>query len=169
MDDRDANAAWSETPPRKHWGAAIVLLLLAVGGVAIVLFVVKNNQPAAADATRGTEGRLTLAEDDGQSLKSVDRQQSPELWYRVLLADAPVGETLSLTCEWVGPDGTVAHRNHYTTRRIDRQAWPTHARYRIDANAAVGIWNVRLQLQDRVLQSTNFEVRDGGKPAKGAL
>jgi hypothetical protein len=168
VNDRDADDLWSEPPPRRGWGLAIVLLLLAVAGIAIAVFVIKNTQPAAADATRATEGRLTLAEDDGQSLKIVDRQQSPELWFRVLLAEAPLGETLSLTCEWVGPDGKVAHRNHYTTHRIDRQDWPTHARYRLATNAPLGNWTVRLQLQGRVLQSTTFEVQDGGKPAKGA-
>jgi hypothetical protein len=169
VDDRDSNDPWSESPPRKRWGLVIaVLLLAAVAGCGITLFLFHNNQQAEADAVRATEGRLTLAEDDGKSLELVDRQQRPEIWYRVMLADAPVGGTLSLTCEWVGPDGKVVRRNHYTTQPIDRPNWPTHARHRFDPSAPVGAWTVRLKLGDRVLQSIAFEVQDGGKPGKGA-
>jgi hypothetical protein len=168
VDDRDPNAPWSEPPPRKLWGPVLLLLLLVAVGVGIALVILKNNQQAARDATRATEGRLTLAEDDGKSLTIVDCQPSPEIWFRVLLADAPVGEKLNLVCEWVDPDGKIAYRNKYETQPIDRPNWPTHARHRFDANAPVGIWTVRLILQDRVLLSTTFEVQNGGKLPKGA-
>lgn len=168
MDDHDPNDPWSDLPPRKRWGPAIVLLLLAAAGVGITLFILNNNPPAAGLDVQATEGRLTLAEDDGKSLAVVDRQLSPEIWYRVTLADAPVGETLSLTCEWVSPTGSVVHRNKYPTKPIDRANWPTHARCRFNPDSPVGSWTVRLKLRDRVLHTTAFEVQDGGKPAKGA-
>jgi hypothetical protein len=168
VDETDQKDGWSEPPPRTGCGLTVVVLLLLVIGGGVAVYFLTRNPPPALDDVRATEGRLTLADDDGKSLEAVDREERPELWYRVMLDGAPVGATLDLSCDWVGPDGRVAHRNHYTTRQIDRPNWPTHARYRIEANSPVGVWTVRLKYGARVLHSNTFKVHSGGKPAKDA-
>jgi hypothetical protein len=138
-----------------------VLLLLVAGGLAGWYW--WDRRAAADAAVRAPASRLTLAKDEG-NLKAVDRREKPELWFRVTLEDAPVGRTLSLTCEWVDPAGKVLHRNRFLTKEITHSPWPTHARYRLAADAPLGTWTVRLLLDDRELRSQTFEVRDGGKP-----
>jgi hypothetical protein len=95
----------------------------------------------------------------------VDRQARPEIWYRVTLDHAPLGASLSLTCEWVAPDGSVAHRNRYQTRVIDKEPWPTHARHRFGPSSPTGRWTVRLVLDSRVLHSLTFKLEDQKKGA----
>jgi hypothetical protein len=134
----------------------LVVGLAAVGYVGYCLI----QQPADTTAVTASSGRLTLKEDDGGNLTVVERRQQPELWYRVLLDHAPVGNKLTLSCDWVDPQGNVAHQNHYETRTIDRPVWPTHTRYHVTANAPTGSWTVRLSLDGRVLHSLKFELRD---------
>jgi hypothetical protein len=153
---------WAEERRGPRWGCwlAVALVVLVLGGgVAWYFF---SRRDSALDAVTATEGRLTLAKDDGGKLKVVDRRQKPELWFRVTLDDAPLGKALPLTCEWVEPGGKIAHRNRFQTKEITHNPWQTHARHRLGADAPVGTWTVRLLLDGRELRALTFEVRDGG-------
>jgi hypothetical protein len=148
---------WSEPQPSRRW-IWVVIVIALLGGVCGVIWIVR-------DQARGTEvsaasGRLSLAQDDGGNLGTVDRQSRPEMWYRVSLNDAPIGKSLPLVCEWTDPAGKVVHRNRYSTRRIDRANWPTHARCRFGPDSTAGTWTVKLLLDGRVLHSLAFEVTD---------
>jgi hypothetical protein len=138
------------------------VVLLAVGGG--ILWYYFHQKAEAEKAVTAAEGRLTLQKDDGGSLKSFDRKDSPEVWFRVTLENAPLGRELALSCEWLDPTGKVAHRSRFRTKEITHTPWPTHARYRLSADAPLGTWTVRLLLAGRELRSQTFEVRDGGKP-----
>jgi hypothetical protein len=148
---------------RPRWGcwAALAAVLLAVAG-AVAWYYFGHKDPALAAVT-ASGSRLTLEKDEG-NLKAVDRRKKPEVWFRVTLENAPVGKELALTCECVDPAGRVAQRNRYRTREITRTPWPTHARYRLGADAPPGKWTVRLLLDGRELRSQTFEVRDGEEP-----
>lgn len=89
----------------------------------------------------------------------VDARVRGTVVFRVTLADAPVGETLALQCDWVDPSGTVVHQNRYRTQPIDREVWPTACRYTPVGEARTGSWKVTMSLPDRVLGSRGFEVR----------
>jgi hypothetical protein len=134
-------------------------------GVAAWLFFSRHAH--ALDSVVATSGRLTLAEDKGGDLKGVGRQDEPEVWFRVDLEEVPLDAELELRCEWVAPDGQVMRRNRYTTRRIDRAVWPTHARCHIRKDFPTGTWTVRLWIEgkyfrrERLLIEKTFEVRAG--------
>jgi hypothetical protein len=105
------------------------------------------------------ESRLTLARDDGGHLAWVERSASPDVYYRVALAEAPVGAELELTCEWIDPSGRVVHQNRYRTLTIDKPVWPTHCHHLIGPAAPAGRWTVRLSVEGRALDALCFEVR----------
>lgn len=151
-----------ESPRRPLRPWLVALLALALAGAAFLWYHFTRKDRARAAVT-ASSGRLTLDRDDGGDLQSVDRRARPELWYRVKLEGAPVGERLRLRCEWVDPAGKVYHRNNYETRLIDSPDWPTHARCRLGPDAPAGTWTVRLSLEGRVLHSRTFEVRDGAQ------
>jgi hypothetical protein len=148
-------------PRRFRW----LPLLLVVGvALAVAAWVFFSRHAHALDSVVATSGRLTLAEDKGDDLKVVHRQDEPEVWFRVDLEEVPLDAELDLRCEWVAPDGRVMRRNRYTTRRIDRAVWPTHARCRIRKDFPTGTWTVRLLLDakyfrpERLLIEKSFEV-----------
>jgi hypothetical protein len=154
---------WADDKPQRRgclWAVVAVLLLAVAGGLVWYYF---DRKAAALAEVTAPAGRLTLAKDDGGNLKSVDRRDRPEMWFRVTLEDAPLGKELALTCEWVDSRGKVAQRNRYTTKTITRTTWPTHARCKLGADAPTGTWTVRLLLDGRELRSQTFEVRDRGK------
>jgi hypothetical protein len=138
----------------------LVVLLVAIAGAGGFYLYQREK---ALETVGAREGRLTLARDDGRSLKKVDRGTKPELWYRVVLTEAPTGRSLSLRCEWIDPQGKVVHRNRYDTKVIDQPDWPTHARYQLAADSPKGEWTVRLLLGNRELHSMTFEVHEEKK------
>ena len=149
----------AEGQPRSSapWATLLVMVCLAIGGYAACRL---TQQPPDTISVTASSGRLTLKEDDGGNLTVVNLQQKPELWYRVTLENAPVGNKLALSCDWIDPHGEVAHQNHYETREIDRTVWPTHARYQLPPGSPTGSWTVQLSLEGRVLHSMTFELRD---------
>jgi hypothetical protein len=147
---------------RSRWIFLVVALIL-LGGAALVYF--WNQQHPDTTNLTASSGRLTLEADDGGSLAVVDRQSKPEVWYRVVLENAPVGAKLTLKCDWITPSGNIAHQNRYQTHPIDKEVWPTHARYRFGPASPAGVWRVELSLDDRVLHSLTFRVQDGNAKA----
>ncbi len=118
---------------------------------------------AAGPDTSGVgvyEARLTLPKDDGGALAGVARAESPDVYYRVTLKDVPEGASLALGCDWIDPNGAVAHQNRYLTRQVDKRVWPTHCHRRFGPAALPGAWKVRLSLDGRVLVTTPFAVAE---------
>lgn len=146
---------------RMPWIPIILVLLLGLG--LLYVFGMKHRGAGTAIPVIATEGRITLEKDDGKSLASIDRNATPEVWFRVTLDNAPVGQALTLDCHWIDPAGHVAHQNHYTTKEIDKTVWPTHARFQLGPTSPLGKWTVKLVQDGRLLQAASFEVT--GAPA----
>ena len=103
--------------------------------------------------------RITLVQDDGGDLSTVLRQTSGEVVYRVTLSDAPVGQKLSLSCNWMDPNGQIVHQNRYQTKEITTPVWNTVCRHTIGSAAPVGTWKVQMLLGDRLLSDATFVVK----------
>jgi len=103
--------------------------------------------------------RITLVQDDGGNLSTVLRQTSGEVVYRVTLSDAPVGQKLSLSCNWMDPNGQIVHQNRYQTKEITTPVWNTICRHTIGSAAPVGMWKVQMLLGDRLLSDATFVVK----------
>jgi len=157
-DEDPSGQAWAKHKPSYGW-----LIFIAVCFVAAIVagIIYLNRHNEALDRVVATAGRLTLENDKGEDLKRVDRRGLPDVWYRVTLEEVPRDTQLSLTCEWVAPDGRVVHTNRYQTNTIDKDIWPTHAHHRLSSESPTGTWTVRLLLKGRELHSKTFEVRDG--------
>lgn len=111
------------------------------------------------DQVGAVRDRITLSQDDGGQVQRVDRQNNPELYYRVTLSDAPVNRHLSLSCQWETPDGVVVRENRYQTRRISTPVWDTYCRYQIGSASPEGTWSVEMFLGDRSISNAQFEVQ----------
>jgi hypothetical protein len=105
------------------------------------------------------EARLALGEVVPEAVSEVSRDQSPEVFYHVVLRGVPRGWPLTLDCEWQDPNGNVARSNHYRTRFIHKTTWPTHCRQRFVSTSVPGEWHVRLLMDQRVLSSSAFVLR----------
>ncbi|MDJ0511123.1 MAG: DUF3859 domain-containing protein [Crocosphaera sp.] len=105
------------------------------------------------------QSRLTLSEDNGDNIQKINRQNNTEIVYRVTLQNAPLGEKLSLSCQWIDPQGNLSHQNVYQTRKIDKQVWTTYCRHLIGNASPSGTWKVEMFLGDRLLSKNNFQVQ----------
>jgi hypothetical protein len=132
--------------------ASITAILLLVVGTSIFW----QNRSASIAKVTTSQDRITLAQDSGENLTTVDR--GAEIAYRVTLNDAPVGEKLNLACNWLDPAGKIAHTNNYETKNITTPVWNTQCRYQLPTSAATGKWQVQIRLGDRVLQQSPFDV-----------
>jgi len=134
----------------------LVAGLLAFGG----WFYIKERTGETRDdgVTVGAT-RLTLAGEDDNSLHEVSRERRPDLYYRVTLNHAPVGERLSLVCDWLDPSGRTVRQNSYKTQEIGTAVWNTHCHQRFGPDAEAGAWTVRLTLGGRTLVHDSFTLR----------
>jgi len=139
---------------------------LIIGGVVAVLigaialgtvFSQNRQQTFARISTSGN--RITLAQDNGSNLTTIDRQISPKVFYRVTLNEAPIGEKLSLSCDWIDPSGKVVHQSRYQTREVDKSVWQTNCYYQFGTAMSAGNWKVQMSLGERVISSTSFTVK----------
>lgn len=140
---------------RKRWIIAGVLTVLAVSIAGVGLFMQQRQQAIARVSAQ--EDRITLLQDTGSPLFTVTRPA--DVYYRVLLKDAPQHERLALACNWISPSGQIAKQNRYQTQSIDRSLWPTHCHFPIGTAAAAGTWKVEMLLEDRPISDATFEVR----------
>ena len=120
---------------------------------------VDYNRKQALSNISAYSNRLTLSLDQSSNLNVFEKQYNPEIYYEVTLNNVPVGEKLSLKCNWIDPNGQIAHQNNYQTRKIDKQVWPTHCRYSLNNGTVTGNWQVEMLLGDRLLSSSNFTVK----------
>ncbi len=142
---------------RDRWiiGGAIASLMIVIA-IATVLWQQHKQVIARVSAQ---EDHLTLATETGKAVTAIDRQSKPEVIYNVTLNDAPVGQKLSLSCDWLNPKGQVVKQNHFETKSINTPVWETHCRYQLGSNALPGNWQVRLRLSDRQLSDATFAVK----------
>lgn len=139
---------------------------LIFGGIATAMVVILGSgifffkQKDATFANISVQqDRITKAQDDGGNLKVIERQSNAEVFYRVTLKDAPIGQKLNLACDWVNPSGQVVKENRYQTQDITTVVWDTHCKYIINSGATPGNWKVQMLLEKRLLSDENFEVK----------
>lgn len=145
---------------RQRWiiGGAIASLVVVFAGIAA--FMQQQQQAFARVAVQND--CIAVAEKTCLSAtdrpKPLARQSNVEVFYNVTLKDAPVGKTLSLSCDWIAPGGQVDKQTRYETRQIDTPIWNTHCKYPLGSAAPTGKWQVRLSLDDRQLSDASFDV-----------
>lgn len=133
-------------------------ILIIIGGISVGLFLYQNKQASLAQIDV-YETRLTLSNDNGDNLQKIDKQTNPEIYYRVTLKQTPIGDKLKLQCDWIDPNGNIAHQNNYETKIIDKQIWTTYCRNQFNNSSITGNWQVEMKLDNRVLSETNFEIK----------
>jgi hypothetical protein len=87
------------------------------------------------------------------------RVATPELVFDVVLAEAPQGAGLDLSCDWRAPEGTVRYENRWQTKPVDRSLWPTHCRHTFGPGDAVGVWSVTMREADHDLVTRRFSLQ----------
>jgi len=142
---------------RNRWMAAGALAIV-LGALATTTVFFQHRQGALAGVST-YQSRITLAQDNQDNLGAIDRQTSPKVFYRVTLKDAPLGEKLSLGCDWIDPRGQVAHQNRYQTRQIDKAVWQTHCFYQFNPASTAGTWTVQMSLGERILSKSPLLVK----------
>ena len=142
---------------RNRWiggGVATTLALLLIGGAIFS----QRQQQTLGNVTVGGD-RITLAQDNGGTIEQVSRQTNGDVFYRVTLNNAPVGEKLSLSCQWSNPTGQIVHENRYQTKEINSPVWNTACRHNIGSAAPTGTWKVQAFIGDRLLSGGTFMVK----------
>ncbi|MDJ0798830.1 MAG: DUF3859 domain-containing protein [Calothrix sp. MO_167.B12] len=142
---------------RNKWiiGSIAAVLVILIG---FSIFSIQQNNSAIA-RVQAQQDRVTLVQDNGENLKVVERQNNPQLFYRVTLKDGPVGKKLQLSCNWINPSGEVVKQNRYQTRTLTTSVWNTYCRYTIPTVSPTGNWQVQMFLNGRKLSEANFQVK----------
>jgi hypothetical protein len=145
---------------RLIFGSVVAALAIAIA--LTVFFSQQQNSVIAGISAQ--QDRITLAQDDGGNLQVVERQGDsklyyPELYYRVTLKDAPVGEKLNLSCNWNDPNGQLVKQNNFQTREVTTSVWNTYCRYTIGSTAPTGNWKVQMLLNGRPISDEVFQVK----------
>lgn len=149
--------ALAKQQKRKLW-LGLGLIIVIIGGISLI-FQFSQTKQASLAQINVYESRLTLSNDNGENFNSIDKQTNPEIYYRVTLQKAPMGEKLNLQCDWIDPNGNIAHQNNYETKTIDKEIWKTFCRNQFGETSLLGKWEVEMKLGDKVLSETIFEVK----------
>jgi hypothetical protein len=154
LDRREALAIQQK---RDRWiiSGFVGLIFLSVIGFVVIT----QNQQQMTARVMAQRDRVTLAQDNGGNLSTIRRQNSGEIFYRITLSDAPVGQRLSLSCNWIDPSGEIVHQNRYQTKEITTPIWNTFCRHPLGSEMPVGTWKVEAFLGDRRLSDATFEVK----------
>jgi hypothetical protein len=141
---------------RNRWiiGGVIAAIALVIIGFAAI----NQQKQQTLSRVSATQARIALTKDGSDSTKAIERQDNLQLFYRVTLSDAPVGQKLSMSCNWLAPNGDVMHQNRYETQEITKAVWDTTCQYKIPKNAPAGTWTVKAFVGDRLLSSTPFDL-----------
>ena len=139
-------------------GRAVVLIFLALTVISSwgTLRWIRGKN-AAIDRVGLVQARLTLADDHGEDLNEIQSASSAAVFYRVTLRDAPLGEKLSLHCDWIDPQGMLARRRTYEML-ITSEILKTDCKAEFSPDSAPGAWTVEMYLQRRKLSQKNFRV-----------
>ncbi|MFK0729994.1 MAG: DUF3859 domain-containing protein [Gloeotrichia echinulata GP01] len=147
-----------EVQKKRNRTIAVGVLAAVVVVIAGTVFSIQQHN-SVLERVSTQRNRITLTQDDGGDLRNISRENNSEVFYRVTLKDAPLGEKLDLSCNWIDPSGQIVKENRYQTREIDKGIWDTHCRYIIGSASTPGKWKVRIFLQGRQLSETEFEVK----------
>ncbi|MFB2972678.1 DUF3859 domain-containing protein [Aerosakkonema sp. BLCC-F183] len=149
--------ALSAQQQRNRWiyGGVAAAAIVAIASTG---FFIQQNQQAIARVS-AQQDRITFAQDNGGNFATINRQSNPEVFYRVTLKDAPIGQKLSLACDWISPSGQVVKQNRYQTRQIDKSVWNTYCRNQLGTAAPTGTWKVQMSLSGRPISDASFEVK----------
>ncbi len=142
---------------RNRWIYAGIGTAIAVVLIGSALWLIPTRTSLSKVAAQ--QDRITLTEDNGGNLDTVTRQANPALVYRVTLMEAPIGQKLSLNCDWFDPSGQIVHQNRYETKSITTPVWNTACRYTLGTAAPTGTWKVQMRLDKQVLSDAIFEVK----------
>jgi hypothetical protein len=132
--------------------ASVTALVILVAGASLFF----QNKATTISKINVSQDRITLVKDGGENLNPVTK--GSELVYRVTLNDAPIGDKLNLTCNWLDSAGKIAHTNRYETKNITTSVWNTACRYQMPLSASTGGWKVQILVGDRLLKQAPFEV-----------
>ncbi len=106
-----------------------------------------------------TASEATLTVQGAPVALPLARATHPEVVFDVVLAQAPEGASLDLSCRWTGPDGSVHHQNRWTTKEVDHDHWPTHCRHAFGETDAAGAWSVTLADSEHDLATRGFSLK----------
>jgi hypothetical protein len=141
---------------KRNTGIAIAAVTsLVIIGVGIGISV--QNRASSIAKVTATEARITLVQDEGENLQTVTR--GSQVAYRVTLSNAPVGDKLNLTCNWLNPSGQIAHTNRFETKNITTPVWNTQCRYTMPIGANTGSWKVQMLVGDKLLEQAPFDTK----------
>ncbi|GET38611.1 DUF3859 domain-containing protein [Microseira wollei] len=152
--------ALAEQKRRNRWimGGVVVALMGAIATTAV--YVQNQNRVENAIANVSAANSLvTLTQNGGSSANQITRQSNPRVYYRVTLQNAPIGQKLSLACDWIDPSGNIAHQSRYQTRQIDKSVWPTYCYHQLNSGSAAGTWKVQMLLGNRTVSTSTFNVK----------
>ncbi|MEG5000442.1 DUF3859 domain-containing protein [Microcoleus sp. B4-D4] len=147
-----------EKQQRRNRWIAIASTAVVISAIAIGILFGQNRQQQNAGVA-STEDRISLSKKGGDSLSQVNRQINPRIYYQVTLKNAPIGNRLSLQCDWTNPSGQIVHQNKYQTRTIDTSVWNTYCFYDLGSASLQGNWEVRMSLDGRAIGSEPFVVK----------
>ncbi len=147
--------ALSAEVKRNRWIGAGVLAIAAVALVGGSVWFFNNKQQLTGVYANSEQSTLTVGR---EAIATVNRLENPQVTYGVTLQDAPLGQQLSLGCDWINPQGQVAYQNRYETKTIDKEVWPTQCKYRFNSGSPAGTWEVQMFLGDRLVSQTQFTV-----------
>jgi hypothetical protein len=86
----------------------------------------------------------------------LQRRDKPQLELELRLRDVPRGVAIPLSCEWRAPNGEARYHNHWHTKTITHDPWPTHCRQTFDTHDSTGTWQVVMLQSGRELGSEQF-------------
>ena len=151
--------ALSAEVKRNRWIGAGALAIAAVTLVGGSVWFFNNQRQLTGVYANSEQSTLTVETGGGrEAIATVNRLENPQVTYGVILQDAPLGQKLSLGCDWINPQGQVAYQNRYETKTIDKEVWPTQCKYRFNNGSPGGSWEVRMFLGDRLVSQTQFNV-----------
>ncbi|MEH2157167.1 DUF3859 domain-containing protein [Nostoc sp.] len=142
---------------RNRWITSGVVAVVVVA-IASTIFFMQQQNSVLSHVSAQQDG-ITLVQNSSGNLKTISRQNNPEVLYRVTLKDAPLGKKLALSCNWIDPSGQIVKQNNYQTREINTSVWDTQCRYIINPAATVGNWKVQMFLEGRQISDETFEVK----------
>ena len=132
------------------------LILAGAGLVATGVAAYALGRQRALEKITAVDSSLTSTEGTPETPPPWRITEAPDLEFHVTLAHIPEGRSMDLTCDWIDPAGTVLHQNHWQTRPVDRDRWPTHCHHHFHAATTPGAWRVVLRHGDRALATAMF-------------
>jgi hypothetical protein len=137
-----------------RWRVAAAVALAIVLIVAVVIWRAHARSTALEHMTASV---ATLSIGGAPFSGVVTRSARPEVAFEVILVHPPQGRALDVTCDWTGPAGDVRHQNHWQTRTIDTDPWPTHCRRSFGPDDPTGDWKVTMKQGERTLVTERFK------------